>query len=172
MPPDGGTVTRQVSRVLPSDEGSVRCRVEVAKGALFKRIEEEKGLGDWAPLPRRHSDSWNNRLRHYGYAPAWTGTPPTSWPRSSPERHDNWQAAITLGHLRAAGLIQARPRIAAGKRQCRIGDGEPPMQAAKLSGGRRMPGPCSCTTRRSSVLAEALGVKRTDLLHGSEHPQV
>jgi hypothetical protein len=53
VPPDGGSVTRQVSRVLPSDAGSVRWRVEVVRGALFKRIEEEKGLGGWAPAPRR-----------------------------------------------------------------------------------------------------------------------
>jgi hypothetical protein len=46
-------VTRHVSRVLPSDAGSVRWRVEVAGGALFKLIEEEKGLGGWAPAPRR-----------------------------------------------------------------------------------------------------------------------
>jgi len=25
----------------------------VVRGALFKRIEEEKGLGGWAPAPRR-----------------------------------------------------------------------------------------------------------------------
>ena len=25
----------------------------MARGALFKRIEEEKGLGGWAPAPRR-----------------------------------------------------------------------------------------------------------------------
>ena len=52
-PSDGGSVTRQVSRVLPSDAGSVRWRVEVIRGALFKRTEEEKGLGGWAPAPRR-----------------------------------------------------------------------------------------------------------------------
>jgi hypothetical protein len=46
-------VTRQVSRLLPSDAGSVRWRVEVVRGALFKRIEEEKGLGGWAQAPRR-----------------------------------------------------------------------------------------------------------------------
>ena len=51
--PDGGSVTKQVSRVLPSDAGSVRWRVEVVRGALFKRTEEEKGLGGWAPVPRR-----------------------------------------------------------------------------------------------------------------------
>jgi hypothetical protein len=43
--PDGGSMTRQVSRVLPSDAGSVRWKVEVIRGAFFKRIEEEKGLG-------------------------------------------------------------------------------------------------------------------------------
>jgi hypothetical protein len=43
-------VTRHVSkcqwpRVLPSDAGSVRWKVEVAGGALLKRPEEEKGFG-------------------------------------------------------------------------------------------------------------------------------
>ena len=49
----GGGMTRHVSRVPPSDAGSARWRVEVVRGALFKRIEEEKGLGGWAPAPRR-----------------------------------------------------------------------------------------------------------------------
>jgi hypothetical protein len=39
----------------------------VVRGALFKRIEEEKGVG-WlgSAAQAGHSDSWNNRLRHYG----------------------------------------------------------------------------------------------------------
>ena len=66
MPPGGGSVTRQVSRVLPSDAGSVRWRVEAVRGALFKRIEEEQGVG-WlgSGAQAGHSDSWNNRLRHF-----------------------------------------------------------------------------------------------------------
>jgi hypothetical protein len=52
-PPDGGSVTRHISRDLPSDAGSVRWRVEVVRGAPFKSIEEEKGLGGWGPAPRR-----------------------------------------------------------------------------------------------------------------------
>jgi hypothetical protein len=41
----------QVSRVLPSDAGSVRWRVEAVGGALVKRIEEEKGLVARLPPP-------------------------------------------------------------------------------------------------------------------------
>ncbi len=52
-PPDSGRLTRHVSRTLPSDAASVRWKVEAAGGALFKRIEEEKGLDGCTPSSRR-----------------------------------------------------------------------------------------------------------------------
>jgi hypothetical protein len=56
-----------------------------------------------------HSDSWNNRLRHYGPAAAWTGTRPTSSRRT-------WQA---LPGNRRTGREKLRlEEVAAARRSC------------------------------------------------------
>ena len=52
-----------------------------------------------------YSESSNTRLRHYGHAAAWTGTPPTSSPYASPEppgRQVLTTLRATLGDRRAA----------------------------------------------------------------------
>jgi hypothetical protein len=68
-------LTRRVSRAIPSDAGSARLKVEVVRGALFKRIEEEKGLGGWTLTLRRGirtvgiPDSAIKRVRRASYRP-------------------------------------------------------------------------------------------------------
>jgi len=52
-----------------------------------------------------YSESSNTRLRNYGHAAAWTGTPPTSSPSTSPEpprRQVLTTLRATLGDRRAA----------------------------------------------------------------------
>jgi hypothetical protein len=43
VPPDGDSVTRQVSRVLPSDAGSVRWTFEVVNGRSSSASRKRRG---------------------------------------------------------------------------------------------------------------------------------
>src|SRR6266700_649703 len=62
-----------------------------------------------APITMRagYSESSNTPLRHYGHAAAWTGTPPTSSPSTSPEP----PGGQVLTTLRASLGYRRRKRV-------------------------------------------------------------
>src|SRR6516225_10773525 len=81
----------------------------------------------WVAGPRRpggHSDTWNNRLRHYGPGAAWTGMPPTSSPRISrapPGRPCRLAASSKDDNIRKA-VTDGDHNESANRRYGRVGD--------------------------------------------------
>ena len=77
-------MTRQVSRVLPSDAGSVRWTVEVAGGAPLRRTKEEKGF--WVAGFRRSGGAFG-QLRYLS---------PPERARQNLDRHPNYILAAFM----------------------------------------------------------------------------